>query len=371
MKNKYDSNRIVEKTYQILEMYVDNFKLIKDVRTDLMYGLFDENISDIFLTIIIPTYKRNKLLKEAIQSVLNQQPVDYNWEFIVIDNTEFDDNNETPALKIVREINNKKILYYHNRVNIGSGYNWNRGVELARGKWVSFLHDDDVLCSDALLNIGRILIKHSKLDKPLGYIHARSLSFNDNFNENRVRFRYLPFEIELTKFTTLLLGHTHTGMPTCGTTILRKAYIEAGGINYDFGPTADAVLGYIIMKKYTVLRSGVVLGGYRWSLNETLKVDTIKKLLISDRLFAEYRYKQSWFAKKWGILFSTAQCYDNVFAKVNLLKKYSDGDAEVLHKNIVYPKCNIFMIILYRCIKVTCKIMIVVKGILKYSVLSY
>ena len=365
MNNKYDSNRIVKEAYENLDVYVDSFEIIKDIKTDLMYGELIEEDRDIFLTLIIPTYKRDALLKEAINSVLNQKLVDYNWEFIIIDNTEFDENQETPALRIVREIGNKKILYYHNRVNIGSGYNWNRGVQLARGKWICLLHDDDVLCMDALVNIGKLIKKYVKLKKPLGYIHARSFKFQDSFDEKSIKYKNLYFDLELTRLTTLFLGHTHTGMPTCGTTILKNAYLEAGGINYDFGPTADAVLGYLIMKHYTVLRSGAILGGYRWGYNETLKLSTIEKLLQSDSLFAEYRYRNSNLGILWGKIFGICQKYVNYCSKMKNYK-ISKNDRKLLSKFTFKTNNSSLNLFIYRVILGFTKIIMLIKGILLY-----
>lgn len=365
MNKKYNSNRIVKEAYDNLEQYVDSFNIIEDLQTDLLYGELIEKNRDILLTLIIPTYNRDVLLKEAVNSVLNQKPVDYNWEFIIIDNTGLDENQETPALNIVREIGNNKILYYHNRVNIGSGYNWNRGVQLARGRWICFLHDDDVLCSDALINIGKMLNKYRNLNRPLGYIHAKMLSFNEDFNEDATRLHNLPFEIELTQNTTLLLGNTYTGMPTCGTTILKKAYVEVGGINYDFGPTADAVLGYLIMRKYTVLRSGRILGGYRWSNNETLKVSTLEKLLESDLLFATYRYKKNLLGKIWGKVFGNNEAYNNYLSKLAILQK--NRSIECSSFNFKGNKPNLLHQKLYKIVVLFIKMLICIKGILFFA----
>lgn len=359
----FDAFSIIKTTYEKIDTYENNFCKISHVKTDLLYGSI-KNTKTYALTVIIPTYRRTDLLKEAINSVLKQKTNKFNWEIIIIDNTTWNQDHMTPALKIVREIDDSRILYYHNDQNIGSGYNWNRAVELARGKWITFLHDDDVLCSDALENIYNIICASHYFKKPLGYIHARSKNFTKNFNENTIKLKTLPFNLELTRLTTLILGHTHTGMPTCGTTILREAYIKSGGINYDFGPTADAVLGYIIMKNYTVLRSGTVLGGYRWINNETLKIKTIEKLIQSDYLFAQYRYKQSFFSKIWGIIFSDAQLQDNINVKRKLLIKYNKIEISSENEILTKKHTNIVMLFIYKIFIMLCKFTMVIKGIL-------
>lgn len=315
--NKYDINNIVEESFKHIDDYKDNFQLINDVQTDLLLGNRSAVCSPL-ITVIIPTYNRYELLKEAIDSVLNQIIVDFEWEFIVIDNTPFDTDNQTPAFKLIRDINDEKILYYHNRVNIGSGYNWNRAVELARGKWVTFLHDDDIMCSDALFNIKKIMDDYQNIKKPLGYIHTHKISFSESFDEKRARKKRLPVRLRITRNLALVYGHTATGCPSCGTTILKDAYMRTGGINYDFGPTADAILGYQIMKWYTVIKSDVVLGGYRWGDNETLKPITIKSLLKSDQLFAEYRYSQNKTSYIWGRYMGDVIRLNNVKGKLKL-----------------------------------------------------
>lgn len=290
---------------------VDSFDKIADVQSDLLFGdpaAFPEPE----VSFVLPTYQRREFFGEALDSILAQEPVAAAWECVVVDNTPLDDRGNTPALEAVRQRNNSRVLYYHNRVNIGSGYNWNRGVELSRGRWVVFLHDDDVLYPDALKNILSILAEQRQSGKKLGYIHARRDQFSDSRElANLKRGDQLHGE-ELTRFRSLIVGTSGTGMPSCGTCILRQAYLETGGINYDFGLTADAVLGYQIMKHYRVMVSGPALGAYRWSDNETLKITSLQNLIYSDYLFAQYRYAQNWFSRIWGKLFWRAEYEENL-----------------------------------------------------------
>lgn len=351
----FDALCINKNTFYNLEKRVDNFHKISDVNTKILFGK-TESIEVPMLSVIIPTYGRSLLFKEALSSVLNQEKTVFSWEVLVMDNTPLDAMGQTPALKIVQAFSDERVYLYHNAINIGSGYNWNRGVELARGEWITFLHDDDVLCRDSLICIGKIIETMSKrVEKPLGYIQARRYKFTNVFDEEKIKFKVLPFCLELTQLTSLLLGHTHTGMPTCGTTIRKSAYIKAGGINYDFGPTADAVLGYQIMKDYTVIRSGYVLGGYRWADNESQKIDTIEKLLISDELFARYRINKSCFGKVWGRLFMSAYLAKN--------KKAKYGDINNKISISIFERLGIY---LYEMFLAIVKICMCIKGLIKY-----
>ena len=263
-----------------------------------------------------------------------------------------DENGTTPALHLIQKIKDSRIQYYHNRENIGSGYNWNRGVQLARGKWVCFLHDDDVLCSDALFHIGSIIRRHENLRKPLGYIHARRLDFTGNFDENEARKHDKPYELELTRAGALIHGHTRTGAPSCGTTILKEAYLRTGGINYGYGGTADAVLGYQIMRDYTVLESGKVLGGYRWQENATLREETLQNLVEADLLFARYRYGRTRASRIFGMLFERVQHNMNVDGKIALAKKaHLAMSVHDFDQILPYKESSRFVSFLYKMIR--------------------
>lgn len=313
---RFDHSSINPEAFQLIDRYSDNFAKIKGVISDRLYG--NQCIENApWLSVVIPTFNRKKLFCEALKSVLEQQPVDFRWELLVVDNTPLDENGKTPALEIVLEENDSRVQYYHNRENVDTGYNWNRGVELARGEWICFLHDDDVLCPDALRNIRRQICGYGG-KCPLGYLHARRQDFVDTFTPGMGK-RFPPER--LTRFGVLLSGCTGAGSPTCGTTIRKLAYIETGGINYDFGLSADAVLCYQIMRNYAVICSDHLLGGCRWEENDTLCKENILHMIWSDELFSQYTYKQSSFTLWWGQLFGAASSWRNIYRKQKIAEE--------------------------------------------------
>lgn len=293
-----------------LDGYLNSFEKVQNVVSDRMLGA-PQMGKPPWLSVVIPTFNREKLFRETLQSVLGQRPVEYSWELLVVDNTPLDENGRTPALNVILALNDSRVQYYHNRENIDTGYNWNRGVELARGRWICFLHDDDVLCSDALCNIGR-QIRSYRGKKPLGYLHARRLDFVDDFVPETGK--WFPPE-RLTRFGVLLSGCTGAGSPTCGTVIRKAAYLETGGVNYDFGLSADAVLCYQIMRHYAVICSDHLLGGCRWGENDTLHKENLLHMIRSDELLSRYTYAQSRFASWWGRVFGAASSWRNIHRK--------------------------------------------------------
>lgn len=310
---RFQWNQLCPGAFSDIDRKTDSFIKINDIYSDRLYGE-PACVPSPWLSVLIPTFQRDTLLQEALQSVLSQKPVDFSWELIVVDNTPLSEDGSTPALNIVRTIGDIRILYYHNRVNLGSGYNWNRAAELARGKWLCFLHDDDLLCPNALNDIGRQIRAYRGKN-----LHARSVNFSGSFcfKQNR---RYPPER--LTRFGMMLSGPTGAGAPTCGTAILKAAYMETGGICYDYACSADAVLCCQIMKNYAVICSDRLLGGCRWEDNESLKKDSLLGMIRADELLSKFLYKQSHFAHMWEELFGSAIAWRNIRKKMKIAERY-------------------------------------------------
>ena len=87
------------------------------------------------VSVIIPTFNRRKVVVNAIRSVLHQTYRDY--EIIVVDDGSTDDTAEalTPYMDRIR---------YVYQANLGASVAKNKGIQLARGKWISVLDSDDV-----------------------------------------------------------------------------------------------------------------------------------------------------------------------------------------------------------------------------------
>lgn len=87
------------------------------------------------VSVVIPTFNRSRLLINAVESVLAQTYNDY--EIIVIDDGSTDDT----AQRLRPYIDRLRYFYQENR---GASGAQNRGIEVAKGQWISFLASDDV-----------------------------------------------------------------------------------------------------------------------------------------------------------------------------------------------------------------------------------
>lgn len=97
------------------------------------------------VSVIIPTYNREKYIKEAIESVLNQT---YKYVEVII----IDDGSTDNTKKIIDEINkrNNNIIKYYYQENSGVARARNYGIEVSTGDYIAFLDSDDFWDLDKL-----------------------------------------------------------------------------------------------------------------------------------------------------------------------------------------------------------------------------
>ena len=95
------------------------------------------------VSVIIPTYNREKLVCQAIKSVLHQTFTDF--ELIVIDDASIDQTQTA-----VNQFGDPRIRYFSHDRNAGVCAARNTGLAAAKGRYVAFLDSDDEWLSDKL-----------------------------------------------------------------------------------------------------------------------------------------------------------------------------------------------------------------------------
>lgn len=107
------------------------------------------------VSVIIPSYNRAPLLKEAITSVLAQTVTQI--EILVCDDGSTDNSKE-----IVEEFDDSRIIWLTDKNSGGPAAPRNRGIKAAKGDWLAFLDSDD-------------LWEPTKLDRQLSAMKEHSL----------------------------------------------------------------------------------------------------------------------------------------------------------------------------------------------------
>lgn len=100
---------------------------------------------DPLVTFVVPCYNLAHLLPECLNSILIQTYPDF--EVLVMDNCSPDD---TPD--VVQSFHDPRLKHIRNETNIGHVRNFNKGITMARGKYVWLVSADDFLISPHALS---------------------------------------------------------------------------------------------------------------------------------------------------------------------------------------------------------------------------
>lgn len=134
-------------------------------------------MSEIKVSICIPTYNQVEYLKKCIQSILVQDYLDY--EIVISD----DSTNDTVKSYIDSLNLNQKISYYRNSPSLGTPENWNHAISKAQGKYIKVLHHDDFFTeSYSLAQFVLMLENNPKAD--FGF--SATLVWNINTNNKTI-----------------------------------------------------------------------------------------------------------------------------------------------------------------------------------------
>jgi glycosyltransferase involved in cell wall biosynthesis len=167
-----------------------------------------------FFSIIIPTFNREIIIEETINSCLQQNFEDY--EIIVIDDCSTDATSEK-----VSEINDSRIRLVKNDQNLERCISRNKGIDLANGKYICFLDSDDLFCENHLSTF---------------YNYLESVSFPDcmlftnsflKFEENELEKKIVPEFNSHERFSYLLKYTPNPARVCVSTNILRELNFDS------------------------------------------------------------------------------------------------------------------------------------------------
>lgn len=128
----------------------------------------DESSTTSLVSVVVPTYNRASLLKQAIDSVLEQTYT--TWELLIIDDGSTDDTREI----IAKYESDARIKYFVQR-NRGQAAARNVGIDKARGEFIAFLDSDNRWITDKLEQQINYLTRHPEVDVVYGDIEEIDL----------------------------------------------------------------------------------------------------------------------------------------------------------------------------------------------------
>lgn len=206
--------------------------------------MIGENTSKPLVSIIVPTYKRPRMLERAIRSILDQTY--QNVEILVVD-----DNNEGDPFRKETEKRMKnfaadsRVFYYKHQNNLGGSAARNTGIKNARGQYISFLDDDDEYKPDKIEKQIEIFIHTEKANLGLVYCGMNSLDLNNNFVEKIGIYLMDKNRLFKEQMKRGIIGTPMVMVP-------RKVFDEIGGFKYlKYGQDYEMVLR-ILAHNYSI-----------------------------------------------------------------------------------------------------------------------
>lgn len=227
---------------------------------------------DALYTFCIPTFKRKKDLKEALDSVFSQQ-TDIPFNVIVSDNNPERDD-ETEALIHARYSNKDNFFYFKNAENLGMADNWNRLVRECPTKYMILFHDDDVLFPFFLERVDAIRRQHPEVSAlNTGKVKGPQTIIRDNLKRTGRIYKHTAKN----NYSKYLFG------APSGCLFNISDLEEVGGFDADTYPSIDYVcIEKLCLAGKQVLTTSEELMFYRVGENATAKFETQLKWLDVD-----------------------------------------------------------------------------------------
>ena len=175
------------------------------------------------VSIITPTYNSAKYISATIQSVQKQSY--QNWEMIVVD-----DGSSDNTISIIKEIQKEdsRIQLIIQEKNVGPAITRNKGIELAQGKYLTFLDADDIWFSDFIQNSIDTIVKfqvpfvfssYRRADEALNFIYSdfivpQKVTYTDILKTNSISCltAFLDVEVLGKKFMPIIHKRQDMGL---------------------------------------------------------------------------------------------------------------------------------------------------------------
>jgi len=142
-------------------------------------------MTDLKITVAIPSYNRAKFLQPLLDSILMQNYP--NYEILIIE----DNSPEREDIaKIVSnyQTNTDKIRYLQNEQNLGYDKNIRKLIDCSRGDYIFFMGNDDIVAEDALANVADLINNNNNI----GAIIRSYQTFKNDINNITGTFKYTP-----------------------------------------------------------------------------------------------------------------------------------------------------------------------------------
>lgn len=177
------------------------------------------------ISVIIPTYNREKTILRALQSVLDQTYS--SLEVLVIDDCSTDSTAD-----IVKSVSDERVRYIALEKNGGPSNARNVGVQMVSGEWIAFQDSDDCWHKNKL----EMQMAYAKEYSEFAMVYCMSMNYFQDGRALVIPHEPLPDIMEGSMMYTLLQRNV---IDTPTMLIKRECFLEAGGFDVTYRALED------------------------------------------------------------------------------------------------------------------------------------
>ena len=282
-------------------------------RNELKIFVGKTTVSEVFISIIMPTYNRSYCIKNAIDSLLRQKIS--GCELIVVDDGSTDDTEKLIKESYLKEIEKGMIVYKKLR-HKGAAKARNEGLILAKGTWIGYLDSDNEMTSDYILTYLDAIKKYP--DSKFFYAKMHCL------NSGEVVGRAFNRE--------LLLHQNYIDM---GTMLHHRECVEKCG---NFDENLKRFIDYDLILRYIKFYEPIFIDKVVLEYND---FNDKKRITNTEKLVKARKY----IAKKYGIEDWNFRSYITFYGKIKLFLLKIEKLIKSLPKDKYREKRNILLIL--------------------------
>ena len=225
------------------------------------------------ISVVMPAYNAEKYISEAIESILNQTYVDF--EFIIINDGSTDKTKE-----IIHSYNDPRIVYLENENNLGIVITLNKGLDFASGKYIARMDSDDIAVTNRLEK----QIAYMEKNKDVGLLGTGIHLFGEGIESTDRVFTTDSNQLKAELIFSSCIAHP--------TVMIRRSILDKNCLRYnpEFVGAEDYCLWWNIAKVSKIATLPDILLDYRIHESQITKKKDVQYYNMMDSLM-EIRFK--------------------------------------------------------------------------------